>query len=258
MKRWTVIIWGAVLLGTLGFRPVSVGMAQVGDKVEKPVAEAVTIRQQTQQAEEQWRDERQALVAELDALEQEQAQLLEENAALGQATEAARARIAVKEQELADIEQLSARIQPFMEEQLVRIGEIIAADLPFLTDERQRRLAALTALMGEPDVAVSEKLRKIMEALFVEAEYGDTIEVYQQTIIVDSQAVLVDIFRLGRLALFYQTLDRKRCGFYDVAASAWQPLPGRYNRTIQAAVEIGSRRKPVELLNLPLGRMVAQ
>lgn len=232
--------------------------AEVVERIEKPVAEAVAIRQQTQKVEEQWRDERQALIAELEALEQEQARLLEQKTFLTQTTSTTELRIAVKARELADIEQMASQIQPFLDDQVIRLAAIMDADPPFLTAERRQRAETLSALLGDPDVPPSEKLRKTMEALFVEGEYGDTIEVYQEMIAIEGQPVLVNIFRLGRLSLFYQTLDRKRCGFYDVAANRWQPLPSGYNRPIQAAVEIGSRRKPVELLSLPLGRLVVR
>ncbi|MBU1567791.1 MAG: DUF3450 domain-containing protein, partial [Proteobacteria bacterium] len=97
-----------------------------------------------------------------------------------------------------------------------------------------------------------------LEALLVEAEYGNTIEVYQETIGLDGREVLVDIFRLGRVGLFFQTLDQKSCGFYNVAIAAWQPLATAYNRTLLAAMEIGAKRRPVELLTLPLGRIQPQ
>ncbi|MFN2356064.1 MAG: DUF3450 family protein, partial [Desulfopila sp.] len=89
-------------------------------------------------------------------------------------------------------------------------------------------------------------------------EYGNTIEVYQETIVTEEREMLVDIFRLGRVALFFQTLDHESCGFFNVARATWQPLPTEYNRTIEVAMEIGSKRRPVELLTLPLGRMDPQ
>ncbi len=230
--------------------------AQIREQIEKPVSEAVTLRQQTQAAETRWREECQALIAEMEALELEARRLEAQKVALEQSTTTARARIDAKARELAEIERMASQIEPFLKEQLGRLESLVAIDLPFLPAERQQRLESLAALMADPETAISEKLRKTMEALFVEAEYGDTIEVYQETITIDGQPILVDIFRLGRLALFYQTLDRKLCGHYDVAAAAWRPLPTAHIRAIQAAVEIGARRKPVELLSMPLGRMV--
>lgn len=252
---WIQLVLVLMVAGTGWVLPAA---ADVGGRVERSVGEAVTLRQKTQAAEEQWREERRALVAELDGLEQAQAQLREQKAMLGEVVAAARTRVATKEKQLADIEALSTRIRPFLDDQLDRLADLIAADAPFLPEERRRRLEGLRAMMGDPDTAISEKLRKTMEAWFVEAEYGDTIEVYQQTVGLNGNEVLVDIFRLGRLDLFYQTLDGRQCGVYDVAAKGWQPLPDRHNRAIQAALAIGARQKPVELLTLPLGRMVAQ
>jgi len=173
--------------------------AQIREQIEKPVSEAVTLRQQTQAAETRWREERQALIAEMEALELEARLLEAQKAALAQSTTATRARIDAKARELAEIERMASQIEPFLNEQLGRLEALVA---------------------------------------------------------IDGQPILVDIFRLGRLALFYQTLDRKQCGHYDVAAAAWRPLSTAHNRAIQAAVEIGARRKPVELLSIPLGRMV--
>jgi hypothetical protein len=112
-------------------------------------------------------------------------------------------------------------------------------------------------LLADPGVTVSEKFRKTMEALMVEAEYGRTIEVYQETITMDSQPLLATIFRLGRIGLFYQTLDHSRSGMFDVATRTWIPLPPSFDNALEAAIDIGAKRQPVELLSLPLGRMAA-
>lgn len=227
-------------------------------KVKKPVREAIDTRQATQHAEEKWRDEKRKLVAVYEQLQQEQKQLQARKDQLEHQIAAAQERIALKEKQLEDIEQISTQITPFLQELAGRLRQLVSGDMPFLTAEREQRIARLTGLMEDPEVSVSEKFRKAMEALLVEAEYGSTIEVYQQTITVDNTPSLVNVFRLGRISLFYQTLDQKRCGFYDVAAAAWQPLPAAFNRSIQTAIEIGSKRRPVELLTLPLGRMAGR
>ena len=90
----------------------------------------------------------------------------------------------------------------------------------------------------------------------MEAEYGNTIEVYQGRIILGGKEILVDIFRLGRISLFFQTLDKITTGTFDQAQNAWIVLPKKYNREISAAIEMGLKRRSVDLLNLPLGRIV--
>jgi hypothetical protein len=99
---------------------------------------------------------------------------------------------------------MAFQIELFLNEQLGRLEVLVAIDLQFLPTERQQRLESLDAQMADTETVISEKLRKTMEALFVEAEYGDTIEVYQETIAIDGQPILVEIFRLGRMVLFYQ------------------------------------------------------
>ena len=256
MLLYKIMLSGVVLLST-----VALCMAQndsFSEQVTQPVHEAVKIRRDTQQQEEQWRDQKQALVARYEQMHSEQKQLQARREALQSENRAARERIVQKEKQLADIEQINARIEPFLQNQVVLLQQQLTEGIPFLFQERAQRVQRLSELMTDPDVAVSEKYRKTMEALLVEAEYGNTIEVYQQTIAIEGREMLVNIFRLGRISLFYQSLDRKHCGFFDVAAAAWKPLPAAHNRTIGSAIDIGAKRKPVELLSLPLGRILAQ
>ena len=60
------------------------------------------------------------------------------------------------------------------------------------------------------------------------------------------------------MSLFYQTLDRKRCSMYDVSVNGWRALPDVCNHGIHTAMEIAAKRRPVEMLALPLGRMAGQ
>jgi small-conductance mechanosensitive channel len=248
------------LIGTALWSPPQCWAANrdVGKHVEKPVQEAIDIRQKTQKSQEDWQEERRKLVDVYEGLQQAQKQLKAQKDSLMQTSAAAKARIAAKEKQLADIEQISVQIQPFLDELIKRLHKQFNDDMPFLVDERHQRLDKLDRLIADPNVAVSEKFRKIMEALMVEAEYGRTIEVYQETIQLENRPILANIFRLGRIALFYQTLNQKQCGFYNVASGAWNPLPKSYNYAVQTAIDIGLKRRPVELLTLPIGRMTVR
>lgn len=227
-------------------------------RIEKPVRQAIDTRQGTQKAETQWRIDKEKLTARFEQLQAEQAQLQQHKDDLHRQVELTRARIATKEKQLADIEQISSQIDPFLEELVEAVKVEVSNGSPFLMAERQRRIDNLDRLMATPDISVSEKYRKAMEALLVEAEYGFTIETYQETITIDNQPRLANVFRLGRIGLFFQSLDQKLCGFYNVATGGWQALPAFHNRAIHDAIEIAAKRKPVELLSMPLGRMVTR
>ena len=81
---------------------------------------------------------------------------------------------------------------------------------------------------------------------------------YHDTISLGGETILADIFRLGRVSLFCITPDGNLTGFYDRAKESWQPLPVSYNSEIAKAVEMGTKRRAMDFLTLPLGRMVAQ
>jgi benzoyl-CoA reductase/2-hydroxyglutaryl-CoA dehydratase subunit BcrC/BadD/HgdB len=226
------------------------------EHIEKPVRQSIQTRQASQEADAAWRLEKEKLTERFEQLQALQEQLQTQRKDLRQHIQSTQGRIATKEKQLADIEQISSQIQPFLEEMLTLLKTQVSEGYPFLRAEREKRIDNLEHLMIDPDVSVSEKYRKIMEAFLVEAEYCFTVETYQETIVIDDHTMLVDIFRLGRLSLFYQSLDQKRCGFYNVASKAWQPLPASHTPSIHAAIDIAAKRKPVELLTLPVGRMV--
>jgi hypothetical protein len=225
------------------------------EQIKKPVDDSISIRQNTQKSEAQWQSDKEKLLARYDQVTETAQHLSSKRQALTDKIDNTRTRIAVKQKQLDDIEQIQSEITPLISTLINEIEQFSATDLPFLTEERDARLQRLIEIRDDPEVAISEKYRKVMEVLLVEMEYGNTIEVCQETIATDDREMLVDIFRLGRIALFFQTLDHKSCGFYNVASATWQPLPTAYNRTIEAAMEIGAKRRPVELLTLPLGRI---
>ncbi len=225
------------------------------EKIAKPVDQAISIRQATQKQEEKWRLEKEKLTARFELLGQRLRRLRARAGQLRERSEAAKTRIAAKQKQLDDIRQISAQIVPCLKELNRQLKQLVAGDLPFLLRERRERLRRLDALLQDPDVTASEKFRKVTEALQVEAEYGTTIEVYQQSIDIDGRNRLVNIFRLGRIGLFFQSLDRRTCGFFNVAENSWQKLPPKYNHSLAAAIDMGARRRPVDIVTLPLGRL---
>ncbi|WP_286820246.1 DUF3450 domain-containing protein [Desulfobacter sp. UBA2225] len=230
----------------------------VKKEIQAPVHEAVGIEQKIQARDVNWRTEKEKKTLVFEALEKELAMREKELN-----TEAARrtaliSSIIRKTKQIEDLAEIEGQMSPFLYDLLDKIKEINARDLPFLQEERQKRIQALEELNANPQVPVSEKFRKLMEALLVETEYGTTIEAYQQTIPLSGEETLVNIFRLGRLRLFYQTLDKQKCGFFNPAQKVWEPLGNTHLKTIQAAIDMGLKRKPVEILTLPIGRIVVQ
>ncbi|MEJ2721215.1 MAG: DUF3450 domain-containing protein [bacterium] len=163
--------------------------------------------------------------------------------------------IAELERRLEESRRLEHSLQDTLIVVLDRLQDWVGRDLPFLVEERAARIAGLREMIVRPDVEGSEKLRRVLEALQVEAGYGATVEVNQQRITVSNEELFVDVLRLGRVSLFWRTPDGSKVGEFDRASGRWAELPSKYGRSIQYTMEMATRMRPVEVIDLPLGRI---
>lgn len=225
--------------------------------VEKPFREAVTTEQRTQRNEEEWRKEQEILRLRFDELEKKRALFLARKKTLTGVLAASEQRLAEKRTRQEEMLRINKEIAPFLDRLLAELRQTQSESLPFLTTERRQRMEKLEQLFADPAVTLAERYRRLMEALLIEAEYGFTTEITQETINLAGQDRLVEIFRLGRLNLFYLTLDQRQCGFYNEVEKKWQALDDRYLRSVRNAVEISAKRRPVELISLPVGALQA-
>ena len=132
------------------------------------------------------------------------------------------------------------------------LEEFIKLDVPFLMDERNRRLSQIKALMEKAKVSASEKFRRVIEAYQVENEYGRTIEAYRGLQEVNGKKLTVDFLRVGRISLVYQTLDGKNFGHWDQGERSWKTLPGRYRKSIQQGLRMARKQAAPDLITLPV------
>ena len=230
----------------------------VSKDIEAPVHTAVDTRQATQAAREKWDAQRQKLSEEYDRLKAENEQLVFANGNLTQKASNLEKSNQDLTREKEETQRIRTELAPFLKELLGRLTALVAADAPFLSRERRDRLARLGVILDDPDITIAEKYRKLMEALFVEAEYGNTVEVYREKIVVDGTQVLADIFRMGRVALFFLALDRESAGIFDVAKNQWHSLDKTRVPAIEAVVEMAAKHRPMEVVPLPLGAIAPE
>ncbi|MFO8085615.1 MAG: DUF3450 domain-containing protein [Desulfobacterales bacterium] len=255
MKPWNKIIIRYVFC--LCLLPVPAALAEpVVEKIKKPVEESITIRQKTQKDIEKWSEKKSLLESEYDLLTENQKRLLTQSQHLMRELEASREQIARLESQIAAMEKISEKLVPFLNEIYEKLVQSVDEPMPFLQEERFERLANLKKTLDDSQIAMGEKFRKVMEALSIEVEYGNTVEVYQEKIFLSDEEILVNVLRLGRISLFFESLDEQTTGYYDPAENQWKRLPQSANRDIRMAVEIGSRRRPADIVTLPLGRIV--
>ncbi|USD39465.1 DUF3450 domain-containing protein [Ferrimonas sp. SCSIO 43195] len=154
--------------------------------------------------------------------------------------------------DLANIAAIARQLEPSLEVWYARLEQQIHDDLPFLTEERQRRLALFRQSLDNADVSQAERFRHLMEVIQIEVEQGYGTVVAQQRIVIDGQSRQVQSFRLGRLLWLAQTADGTLNAYFDPARAQWQPLDDRYRQAIRSAIAISQNQQRAELLPLPL------
>ena len=162
------------------------------------------------------------------------------------------AEIASLARQTDEIESIETGSLPLMIEMIDTLAALVAADVPFLLDEREARIAALRELIDRADVTAGEKFRRIMEAYLVEVDYGRTIEAYRGELVTGSEVRTLDFLRIGRLGLYYQTLDGAESGRWNALSRAFEKLGGNARRPIQSGLRIARKQAPPELLQLPV------
>lgn len=154
--------------------------------------------------------------------------------------------------QLQNIETTQRDIVPLMTKMIEVLEQFVALDIPFLQQERNDRIVALKTMMGRADVSLSEKYRRIMEAYQVETEYGRTIEAYQADLDSEGDSRTVDFLRIGRVGLYYLTLDGRKAGVWDAETGQWQTLPDSYLQPVSDGLKVARKQLPPDLMVLPL------
>jgi len=244
-----------ILLGGWLVAATAQTSGEPGRETRQATEQAIDTRQETQQRQDEWSEEKADLVGRFRSATA-QVQWLRERKT--EETAKARAlddRVAELERRLGEADRLEDSMQDTLMVIFNRLEESVAESLPFLPEERTVRLASVGDELVQPDVSSAEKLRRLLEALQVEAGYASTVEVYQDMIAVQGEQIHADVLRIGRVALFWRTPDGDRIGNFDLSADRWIELPGGDKRRIALAMEMAARLRPVELIDLPLGRV---
>ncbi len=174
------------------------------------------------------------------------------NAQLRELVAAQRKELTGYQEQLEGIERTQEAVTPQMRRMVEVLGEFIAADLPFLPDERSDRLAQLQDLLPRADVSLAEKYRRILEAYQVESDYGRTVEAWRGELPAEGGSRSVEFLRLGRVMLYYQTLDGHESGWWNPQIRSWQLLDSNARRPLHQAIAIARQEQAPALLDLPV------
>ena len=219
------------------------------------VTEAINIGQDEQNRRNAWETEKSGLKQRYQKA-QADAEYFEDRVVREQAAcDALGEKVDELERRLFESTRLADCLQDSLVVVLDRLTDQVAVDLPFLPREREHRLVSVRKDLDDPTVPVADKLRRVLEAYQVEAQYGGTIELVSDQIFFVDREIHVDILRVGRLALFWRTPDGSKVGAWDQSTELWVELPRNSHRAIAEAMDMAARMRPVQVIGLPLGRI---
>ncbi len=161
--------------------------------------------------------------------------------------------VATIQQSITDVAVVTQEMPMLINKMLTSVEQFVELDIPFQIEERRSRLQFARDAVDSPDVSVAEKFRQILVLYQVENNYGRTHETYATTLNLEGTDRDVDMLRVGRIALIYQTKDRTMTGAWDQQSRQWIALdPVQYRTAIQRAISVSSGLSSPAILELPI------
>ncbi len=220
--------------------------------VDQLMREALERQQKVQKDVQDWSEEKKALVQEILSLRTEKKWLELQNDQHAAYIEQKRQAINRLQEEEEVARSLRMELEPYLLEVVDRLGRKVEEDLPFLPRERQERLQFINQSLTEYGVSLSERLRRVLEALTVEAGYGSSVEVTDRELTIQGTPTQAQVIHIGRVDLLYVTRNGDSAGRWDTHEQTWKPLARDTAQELLKTVDIIQERRVADLVTLPL------
>jgi hypothetical protein len=245
--------WG-IALG-IGLSCAALAMHAQAEKLERAIDEQIGVDQEARASQgrvDQLDDETQKLLSEYRRALADAESYTTYATQLEAQVQSQRDEMAEMDRQLLEVETTSREVLPLMQNMLDTLEQFVGLDVPFLMEERTKRVATLKEMMTRADVAISEKYRRIVEAYQVEMDYGRTIEAYEgQLEGGDGDARTVQFLRVGRVTLLYQTLDASETGYWDADQKSWL-VENEYAHSFKEGIAVAKKARAPEMLIVPV------
>ncbi len=157
------------------------------------------------------------------------------------------------EQATRDAVEVQRQIPSVTSRMIDALEQFVQLDVPFHIAERENRIRLLRRNQDRSDVTTAEKFRQVMEAYKIENEYGRKIDTYRDTISIDGVDREVNMLRIGRVALMYQTTDGEISGAWNQREDRWEPLSrGGYRGAVLKGLRIARKQAAIEIMKIPI------
>jgi hypothetical protein len=155
------------------------------------------------------------------------------------------------QKDIEEIERTNREIYPLMQRMIETLDQFVKLDLPFLLEERTKRVATLKETLVRADVTTAEKFRRVLEAYAIEMEFGRTSDATEGKLGEGEDARTVNFLRIGRTALIYQTLDGDETGYWDADQKKWVEDNG-ISDEVEHAIKVARQQTAPDLIVVPV------
>lgn len=216
------------------------------------VTSTIATEKQSMKRGEKWEREQAQLMEEVRQARLEYAWYHLQAKTFEQYVATAEARVA----ELTKTRRELDRMEADLEGELVRavdgLDAFVAADVPFLAQERGDRLAFLHKTVAAYDLASAEKLRRVLEGLQAELGYGSSVERTPGVIQTAQGEHNVTLIRAGRMALYALAPDGKRA-WRCTSEAEFAPMDPAAVEQLAAVDSMLQANRVTALVELPVG-----
>ena len=158
------------------------------------------------------------------------------------------------EESIANATVIERGITPLMISMLASLEDFIALDMPFKREQRLGAIEELSVNLDSARYSAAEKFRQILEVYDIESDYSQSLETYRAMIDINANGteVEVDVLRIGRVALAYQTKDKSQTGAWNKGSGSWQTLGSEYRRPVDQGIRIAKKLSPQDVIEMPI------
>jgi hypothetical protein len=143
------------------------------------------------------------------------------------------------------------QILPLIEKMAATLESFVKLDLPFNIEKRSHSVDKLKESIADPQVSMPEKFQQLLALYKKENAYSHSTDTYQEQL-TDGSNRLVTFLRIGRLSLYYQTLDGMESGYWNKPNKTWVKLIPSYNRHLLKAIKVAQNKVVPYTMLLPI------
>ncbi|MEE8294125.1 MAG: DUF3450 domain-containing protein [Sphingomonadales bacterium] len=147
---------------------------------------------------------------------------------------------------------IDRQILPLISNMIETLEIFVNSDKPFKLEERLDAINFLKDNLDDSNISTSEKFRLAFEAYQAENNYGREMGFQDGNITLNNVSLSGKLLNVGRVALFFQTVDQSITAHWNPASGDWEELDSSYTSGVATALKIAEGQIAPDLVRLPL------